>query len=367
MDQLMLDHETRVEQGCKTRVQEDSERQQAFLFAKRQKQLDEMAAEKQKRIDEIGEEEYNLEQMEGKKEERDRKARAREANGKKIEKKAKRNEMQYTKKVTALGLFAFPIAPTCHTRSQIRDKLLQSLLSMKTVHVIDDIIRLIVKTMRFMMEAAHSNEIRGDSPSRDEGWTKTTKRAQNIATLQVVVSEEGMQIARERTIGNHPIVMFVLTHRGFVRADGPCVRTTAVYFGVKLPDHGIKARLTHGLPSAWYKVNEIASVEKIVGFNSEPLISRGYPHSMELDSWTVFRIPPSVIKDSTKEALWMTFYDANGLIGTRPVLFTKKYLEWDTAVVPTDIATLSPTGRGLVVGGDYIDRVRLRKMIGLDA
>lgn len=243
----------------------------------------------------------------------------------KINKFSKKSQKIYNIWVSTLGLRPFPFTMFDVTKEKMKQSVLFFLVSARIKGIIDDVQNVIARFMFRLYEASRNNEVRTAAESHHEGWTKTTKKKENMASMQHVVSEEGLKIARDRTFGVEPVYMFYLTQTGFQRSLGRTVHTIGIYFAVRRPDKGITARVTHSIPAAHRKMNQMLSYEKVVGYNAEPVLARTYPHGLEMADWTVFRIPPCTVKSTqTKHLFWFTVYNADGCLGTRPFAYVKK-------------------------------------------
>jgi hypothetical protein len=289
---------------------------------------------------------WSLDQMiERRKEEErlraEKNARNRKRNGSKIDRRAKVEHKRYNIFVKRFGLKAFPQVLLNVTKKEINCAILESSLSMVFVDVIKDVRDLVLKYFIYLYEASRTNEERTEAESRHEGWTKTTKRVTNMTTIQAVVSETNTIIARNSTIGELPVYMFVLTHKGFEVNFGQASASMALYFAIRRKDVGISARMTFSIPSAFRKVNQIGIFNKVVGYNSEPILARTYPHGLEIEEWTVFRFLPSSVRgDQTHLLLWFTFFSSDGFIACRPFTYAKKALRGVPDMTSSDIATI---------------------------
>jgi len=273
---------------------------------------------------------------------KERNEKQRKRNGSKIDKRAKAEHKRYNIFVERFGLKPFPQVLIEITRKELQVSILETAVSMVFKDIIKDVRDIILSYFIYLFEASRTNEERTEAESRHEGWTKTTKRSTNIASMQVVVSESNTNIARSTTIGELPIHMFVLTHKGFEVSYGQASKSMAVYFAIQKKDDGISARMTHSIPSAFRKVNQIGVFNKIVGYNSEPILARAYPHGLEIENWTVFRVVPSTIRgDQTHLLLWFTVFSADGFIACRPFTYAKKALRGVPEKMSSDIAHIS--------------------------
>jgi len=273
---------------------------------------------------------------------KERNEKQRKRNGSKIDKKAKAEHKRYNIFVKRFGLKPFPQVLMEITKKELQTSVLETSVSMVFKDIIKDVRDIILSYFIYLFEASRTNEERTEAESRHEGWTKTTKRSTNIASMQVVVSDSNTGIARSSTVGELPILMFVLTHKGFEVSYGQATKSMAVYFAIQKKDDGISARMTHSIPSAFRKVNQIGVFNKIVGYNSEPILARTYPHGLEIENWTVFRVVPSTVRgDQTHLLLWFTFFSADGFIACRPFTYAKKALRGVPEKMSSDIAQIS--------------------------
>jgi len=271
----------------------------------------------------------------------ERKAKNRRRNGDKIERRARQEHKRYNVFVAKYGLSPFPEVLINVTRGMLKESSLEFILSAQKSHIIRDVQEVILRFMLFLHDASRTNEERSEAESRHEGWTKTTKRADNIASMQVIVGEGNTKESRKRTIGQVPVYMFILTHQGFKSCSGRAAHSVAVYFAIRRKDQGINARMTHTIPSAWRKINQLGQFQRVVGYNSEPVLARTYPHGLELEDWTVFRVNPTTVSgENTHHLFWFTFYNADGIIATRPFTYAKKAFRSAHSSIESDIANI---------------------------
>jgi len=112
------------------------------------------------------------------------------------------------------------------------------------------------------------------------------------------------------------------------------------FFAIKRKDFGIRARLTHSIPSLYRNINHIGIITKVIGHNPEPQNPRLYPWCFTDKEWTVYRLIPRSIEEES-HIFWITFFDRDGFIASRPFSFSsfQRYPVQST----TDIAQVTAT------------------------
>jgi len=207
---------------------------------------------------------------------------------------------------------------------------------------VNDVSSIILFYYRALKEASESNELRSSAEAVYQGWTKTTRQDINSFSLEKILQSDALDRAGEKSIG-YPILFVTLTKNGFVESGGCMKKSVARYCLIDMPDRGLKCRITCNIPSAFFKVQEVGYVEKVVGHDPEPVLGRSYPHGLDCSQWTVFRVVPDSVR--TKHLCWVTIYSVDGPIACRPLAYcVSPHRTLTTMYGNSDIATYSNGG-----------------------
>jgi hypothetical protein len=145
-----------------------------------------------------------------------------------------------------------------------------------------------------------------------------------VPTLPNILDEQGLvyQQAKKVTFGI-PVIPLRCVKGEFVPASYELIASTGIYFAVHTPDRGLQMRISHQ-PSMLYDNYSIkCSIEKVVGYDINPVVCRQYPHGVDPLEWTIFRITPSSLKAATG-LLWLLVFNECGWVSCLP-LYMKNF------------------------------------------